>query len=464
MTKSNILLAICLVFIGGLFVVSVFEFPKPVWEFLFLRQKVNDIRNYNDFEKKIELFGKIIREPERKINSIKLVAEAEKIKIQGEEKKVSGKMLITASRFPELYYGDELKIIGKLKTPTEVEGFNYQGYLAKDGIYSTIYWPEIEIIGRNKGNPVYSAIFKFKDKLKTSIEKIMPFPEVSIWEGIVFGGDQIISQDLKDRLNVSGLRHLVAVSGMNIVILSNIIMFVLIALGLRRGQAFYFALILIVIFIIMVGAPASAVRAGIMGGILLLAQKAGRLNNAGRLIVFTAAIMLAFNPLLLKYDVGFQLSFLAVLGIIYIQPILDGWLMKIIKKEQLKFWVQVITMTLAAQVATLPILVYNFGRISFISPLANILIVPTISYMMAIGLIFNFGTIIWSFLGKILAWPTYFGLTYIIRLNHFLSQLPFSAKEISHVHWIWLVGYYVLLFGFLIWYRKKKARSALAGA
>ncbi len=451
MTKSNILLAICLVFIGGVFLVS---------PYLIEKQK-SPLMNYNDSEKDFLFIGKVTKEPDKKSDSVKLTVETE-----------MGKVLVTTGIYPEYAYGDVLKIKGKLKTPAifaaskeaslapkEREEFNYKNYLAKEGIYSVAYWPKIEILERNKGNFIYQAIFKFKNRMTESIEKIMPFPEASLLEGLILGNKQVFSQDLKESLNLTGTSHIVAVSGMNIVILSNILMFVLIGLGMWRNQAFYFVLVLICLFIIMVGAPASAIRAGIMSSILLFAQKIGRLSNATRIMIFAAAIMLALNPLLLRFDVGFQLSFLAVLGLIYIKPVFDEWIMKIIKKEQLRFWVQIITMTLAAQIATLPILIYNFGRISFISPIANILIVPLLSYVTAIILVFSGATFIWSFLGKILVWPAYFVTTYILRLIEWFSKIPFAAKEISNVHWVFLVGYYVLLVGFLIWHHKRKSRQ-----
>jgi len=222
-------------------------------------------------------------------------------------------------------------------------------------------------------------------------------------------------------------------------------MYLLIGLGLWRGQAFYFALGILILFIIMVGAPASAIRAGIMGGILLLAHKLGRLSDSGRIVVFAATVMLIFNPLLLRYDVGFQLSFLAVLGIIYLKPIFDSWFKK---RNNL---LQIITMTLAAQIATLPILVFNFGRISFISPLANVLIVPVLPFVMGLGLAFNI-------FGKILVWPMYIGLTYIVRLTDLLSEIPFAAKEIN-IGWFWLIAYYiVLIIGLCLYKRKQKLK------
>ena len=205
-----------------------------------------------------------------------------------------------------------------------------------------------------------------------TIERIMPFPEVSLLEGIILGNKQIYSEEIKNELSITGTSHIVAISGMNIVIVSEILMFVLIGLGMWRKQAFWFVSALIFLFIIMVGAPASAIRAGIMGAILLYAQKIGRLSNATRIMIFAGAIMLIFNPLLLRYDVGFQLSFLAVFGLIYIKPILDELVLRRIKKEELSSLLQIITTTIAAQIAVLGVLIYNFGRISFLYTSSNL--------------------------------------------------------------------------------------------
>jgi len=388
----------------------------------------------------------VIKEPEIKSGSTKLTIKTE-----------TGKILVSTGNYPQYFYGDVLKIKGKLEEPKVFDEFNYKNYLAKEGIYAVSYWPKIEISERDKGNPIFGAILKFKNKTTDSIEKIMPFPEVSLLEGVILGNKQIFSEDLKNSLNITGTSHIVAISGMNIVIISEIMMFVLIAIGLWRKHAFWFVLALIFLFILMVGAPASAVRAGIMGAILLYAQKIGRISSASRIMIFAAAIMLIFNPLLLRYDVGFQLSFLAVFGLIYLKPILDELILKKIKKEELDAIIQIITTTLAAQIAVLPVLIYNFGRISFISPLTNILIVPLIPFLTAIGLIFIGGAIIWGFLGKILLWPAYFGVAYVLKIIEWFSKIPWAAKEIQNIHWLFLIGYYVLLIG-LIWLFKRSKK------
>ena len=198
-------------------------------------------------------------------------------------------------------------------------------------------------------------------------------------------------------------------------------------------------------------------RAGIMGAIFLYAQKIGRLSNAGRIMVFAAAIMLIFNPLLLRYDIGFQLSFLAVLGMIYIKPVFDELILKRIRKEELGAILQIVTTTLAAQIAVLPVLVYNFGKISFISPLTNVLIVPFITILTIIGMIFIGSAIIWGFLGKILLWPAYLGIAYVLKIIDWSSKIPWAAKEIKNVHWGFLISYYIILIT-IIWFLKRSKK------
>lgn len=435
MKISNIFLVICLVFIVVVFFVSPGIIEK---------------RAPKSLPEQGIFVAKIIKEPNTKSNSVQLTVNTE-----------IGKILVTTNSYPEYFYGDILKINGKLQFPTVFEDFNYKNYLAKDKIYYVSYYPKIEILERDKGNQIFSAILKLKNNLTQKIETIMPFPEVSILEGIILGNKQIFSETIKNNLSITGTSHITAISGMNIVIISEILMFVLIALGMWRKQAFWLVLVLIFLFILMVGAPASAVRAGIMGAILLYAQKIGRLSNAARIMVFAAAIMLVFNSLLLRYDVGFQLSFLAVLGLIYIKPIFDEKVGKLLKKENIGSILEIVNTTIAAQIAVLPVLVYNFGNISFVAPITNILIVPFIQFFTILGLVFIGGTAIWLFIGKILLWPIYLGSAYILKIIDWFAKIPWAAKQVSNIHWIWMVGYYILLIGFIIW-QNKKARGGLA--
>lgn len=168
-----------------------------------------------------------------------------------------------------------------------------------------------------------------------------------------------------------------------------------------------------------------------------------------------AGTMLVINPLLLFHDVGFQLSFLAVIGIIYLSSTFKRWLGFIPQKlTRLK---EIITMTFAAQILTLPILVYNFGIISLAAPLTNVLILPFIYWIMIFGFIFGLAGMLWQSLGTVLSLPCWFLLTYLTKIVDFFSQNGWAAKTINNIHWLWLIISYLIL-GFSVWYLNKKEK------
>ncbi|MDP1994495.1 MAG: ComEC/Rec2 family competence protein, partial [Ignavibacteria bacterium] len=333
---------------------------------------VNDKLSKFNGKGQIILTGTISDEPDVRDTSQNI-----KVKVSGST------VLVTTKRYPEYKYLDKIKFTGKLETPMVAENFNYKNYLLKDHIYSVMAFPTIEVVSEKHQYNIFSYLYEkilfLKQGLRQSIQNSFLPPQSSILEGTILGDNGAMTNDLKNKLNITGLRHVIAVSGTHIVILSSIIMSLLLAMGFWRGQAFYIAIIFICIFIVLTGLPSSGIRAGIMGGIYLLSQKIGRQTMGSRLIILACSIMLLINPLLLFYDVGFQLSFLAVIGLIYLEPFIKFLIKKITKRPNgypAENLVSIISTTFAAQIFTLPIMVYNFGNISFVSPITNLLILP----------------------------------------------------------------------------------------
>lgn len=418
----------------------------------------NELKKYNDIEQEVTLIGIVSKEPDVRENKIKLTIEIKKIN----EDEVEGRVLATTRRYPEYQYGDKLEITGELLTPPVFEDFNYRDFLAKDGIYSVMSRPQIKPIKQQEyRDPIsifYAKILEFKDKLRKSIEQNLSPPQSSILGAMILGDKRRMSEELKEKLNITGVRHITAISGMHIVILSVILMQFLIGLGLWRGQAFYLTLAFIVLFIVMVGLPSSAIRAGIMAGLFLWAQKIGRLSTSSRALIFAGAGMLALNPLLLRLDVGFQLSFLAIIGIISFAPIFQNWFKKI--PDNLFGFIKlrsIIAMTFSAQIFTLPILVYNFGRISLIAPITNILILPLIPFILGIGFLFGIVGTVWQTLGWVLSWPAWLLLTYLFTIVDWFSQIPLAALTLQNVHWAWLVIAYLVL-GSIAWWLNEREK------
>lgn len=434
-----------------------------------LRVRDNQLRNFNDLEQKAVLIGLVVEEPDILENKQRLTIGPLKIFLNDKEysRKDWGRVLVTYKKFPQYQYGDKLEIKGKLEAPGAFQGFNYQNYLARKGIYSVIHWSEIQLLerGNYRGlfSRVYAKILSFKSKLRESIYQNLSPAQSSILGAMILGDKRRMPSELKGKLNIAGVRHITAVSGLHITILSGVLMSFLLALGFYRSQAFYFSIILIFLFIVMTGLQASAVRAGIMGGLYLWAKKIGRTSSSSRAIVMVAAFMLVLNPLLLLYDVGFQLSFLAVMGIIYLGPFFRR-LFKFIP-EKINNFRDILVMTVSAYLFTLPILIYNFGQISLVAFLTNILILPIVPFVMVLGFCLGLLGILGDlaileslrvFGSIVLSLPTWILLTYLLAVVNFFSQ-PWAVKTIKNVHWIWLIISYLIL-GFLAWYlnRRKK--------
>ena len=421
-----------------------------IWRYqvIELRIKNNELGIYNDSEQEITLTGRVVKEPDIRDTNIKLTIEAR----LPNGSQASSKILVTVSRYPEYKYGDELKITGKLQAPIIFEDFNYKDYLKKDGIYSVVYYPRVELLSRgeyeNFISAGYAGILFFKDKLRQSIYRSLSPPQSSILGAMLLGDKSMISYDFKEKLNIAGIRHITAVSGLHIVLLSGILMSLLLGLGFWKSQAFYISIVIIFFFIAMTGFQASGVRAGIMGGLFLLGQKIGRRSTGSRAITIAAGVMLVINPLLLFYDVGFQLSFLAAMGIICLSPMFKKWLRFIPETKFFNFR-SILIMTLSAYIFTLPILIYNFGRVSLVGPLTNILVLPFIYWIMIFGFIFGIIGIFWQSLAWILSWPDLFLLTYIKEIVDIFSK-NWAAKTIDNVHWLWLAIAYLIL-GFFAW-------------
>jgi len=478
MTKSKIFLWFCLSFIFGVFLSSFFEFSViflltflvlgiflislfwghkkfvvfgfcilflifGIWRHQLVENQLERPELENLKERKVVLVGQVIEEPDVRTNNVKLKIRTEELK---------SNILVTTNLYPKIGYGDRLKIEGVLKEPPIFEGFNYKDYLKKEGIYFLMNYPEIEILERDCGNPVKKTLISFKEKLEESLERIAPFTQAGFFEALIFGEEKNISQAWKEKLNITGTRHIAAVSGMNITIISAILLNFLLSLGFWRRHSLWLSLILIFFYILMIGAPACAIRAGIMGALFLVSQNFGRLCIPERIMIFTLASMLFFNPLLLKLDIGFQLSFLAIAGLIYLQPFFSKIFRKLPNFLDLRLN---LSSTISAQFFILPILLYNFGQFSLISPLTNILILPTIPYLTIFAFLFSFLGIFWEILGQILSFPAQILLMLVMKIIDLFSHLSFAAITIK-VSGIFLFFSYLVLIAFVYNLRKRQ--------
>ena len=248
--------------------------------------------------------------------------------------------------------------------------------------------------------------------------------------------------DILENFNRTGVTHIIAVSGYNITIIAVMLANLFISLGLSRNKAFWLIVAGIVFFVIITGSPASIVRAGIMGVVALVATAVGRATKMHNTLGIVCLLMLLFNPKVLIWDAGFQLSFLATIGLIYFVPVLEKYTKWLPQTLQIR---ESLTTTLSAIVLTTPLILFQFGRFSFLAPLANLLILPAIPLNMAVGFLAIIIGLIWLPAAQIVGWVSWAILSYVLKLTELLAGIPWASTLTPQVHWLALVISYSII-------------------
>ena len=395
--------------------------------------------SYND-QAAISWQGVIVEEPD--IRDTKTHYTVAATTVEGRELRgKAGRVLVTLGRYPQYHYGDLLEFKGKIETPFETEDFSYRNYLAKDGIYSVAQYPRTEIIARGQGSSIKAWLLAAKQYFASTLAAILPEPHNSLLLGLLLGLKRSLPADLVDQLKATGLTHIVAISGFNISIITRIL-----GEAFRRWfgrlPAFALTFLGLIAFVIITGATASVIRAAVMGIVVLLAMNIGRLSGMGGALLLAASGMAWMSPMILFFDLGFQLSFLATLGLIFFSEFFETLLHSVPDFLELR---TTLAATLSAQLFVWPILIYNFDQLSIISPLANILVLPLIPPLMLIGFVTGVVTIVNSTLALIPGWITWGLLQYMLYAIYILARVPFGSLTIGHPALPWILSYYLIL-------------------
>ncbi len=333
---------------------------------------------YNNTSKKI--FGYVISDVTNKNNKKEFVVKV----IDINEKYKNSNILVSTYSKENFFYGDYLNIDCDLSMPKNSNNstFNYIKYLQLKNVYSVCNPKKISI-NNNKKIDFYYYLLTWKYFLKNRITNIYGEPYDGLIFGILFGGNYL-SKDLSNLFSSAGISHITAVSGYNISIIISILCFFLLSCGLNRFNVIYFILGFLIIFVLFTGATASVVRAAVMSICSLVSLQFGRLSKGINVLFFVGFLMVLINPLILIYDVGFQLSFLATFGIIFLKPILDKLFIKFPDFLNLK---DSLSSTVSAFLFTSPIIFINFNSFSLFSIVVNLLVLEYIPFLMLFGAI-----------------------------------------------------------------------------
>lgn len=404
---------------------------------------------------KITIAGMVIDEPDERDSNARLKLE---VGLAG-TRKVSGTVLAITNIYPRYAYGDKLELVCHLAAPQSGDDLAYDKYMARFGIYSICYYPQVKLLAKSEENDFYGKIFILKNKIRRTFGLGLEEPQAGLARGLILGDQKSLDKDLADKFSVSGLSHIIAVSGSNISILSAFVMNLVLWFGLSRRSSFYFSALFLFGYVILVGAPASAIRAGLMGFLVIWALYLGRLSKAANAIALAAVLMLSVNPRLLRYDIGFQLSFLAILGVSYIYPRLD---------EKFKKWRisnffslrEGLAMTIAAQALTAPVIIYNFSRFSLVSILSNILIMWTMPVLMILLPIAVLIGQFWIF-GNPLFWFSELFLKYVVRIAEWSAAIPYASLTTTGRGEYAVILVYYLALGWIIFGSKNRLAGKL---
>lgn len=364
-------------------------------------------------------------------NKTEMILMAKELTAGDKVVKVDDRIMITTGSFPRFDYGEIISAKGVLQKPHNLGEFDYVTYLKKENIRATMFYPEIlgpkEYYDTSKYHNMgffektkvglYRKIFFLKDRFENAVSRSVSEPNASFVNGILLGSRQNVPDDLKAAFNKTGTTHILAISGYNIMIISWAVLAGL-TVFFRRRVAFWVSVAVICFFVVLTGASASVVRAAIMGLLLLFAHGYGRLYDPKNSIILAGAAMAYLNPLVLSFDIGFQLSFAAVLGLMYLYPRIDNRLHKVPKLGILK---ETFLMTLSAQIAVAPLLIYYFRGLSFISLPANVLVVPFLPASMFLGFVAGLAGMVLPVAGEVFGWFVWAITTYQIWVVKFLA-------------------------------------------
>lgn len=419
----------------------------------------NSPQNINYYNgTKMTVVGYVYVEPDISLSNARYILKIESCSdgVISCPKNMAGKILLSTTLYPQYDYGDELKVKCILQDPkNSIDSvFNYKNYLANQGVWSICGSPNVlSVLPNHGGSILMKKILWFKIIIKEQLNKLWPEPNSSLMAGLLYGSKSTLPKEITDNFNRTGVSHIIAVSGFNVTVVVSFLMSVLLLVGLYRQQAFWAAVLGIILFVFFSGATGSVVRAAIMGIIVLLSQYLGRPTQIGNTLIFTVALMALLNPYVLIWDASFQLSFLSTLGLIYLSPLINSRLTKFKIPE---FILENLSTTLAAIAATLPLILFQFGRLSVVAPLVNVLILWTIPWLMLFGFVALAASFIFFPLGQVAAWITGIGLNYVIMVVNWFGNQTWSATSLQIPFWVM-----VLLYIFIIFIYVKKNKSVV---
>ena len=412
----------------------------------------SDIAAFNGFSGTIT--GVVVDEPRYREDRVQLRLDAETVFVNSQTASTSGLVLVDADRGLEIEYGDQVRATGALATAATGDTFSYADYLGRQGVFSIMRNAGLEVVSRGHGDTVFARLLELKEIVRREIARALPEPQAGLLTGILLGDESGIAPQLKDDFTRAGASHIIAISGFNMVIVSAIVIRALSGLfGGKSAAVTISAVAVIILYSLFVGASPSILRAALMSSLLVIGNQLKRRTFLPASLALATLILSMVDPYVLL-DIGFQLSFCAVLGLgLFADPLsqrfaelLNRWLPAKMATPLHSFLNEPLIVSFAAQVATLPLIILYFGRLSLVAVPVNMLIVPVQSAVLLLGLAAVVVSVFAPDLGMLIFWADGLFLSWTISVVRFFAQLDFADMAIVLDGRV-IQGFYVMLIG-----------------
>jgi competence protein ComEC len=419
---------------------------------------------------RVEVQGRVVAEPERLDRGVRLRVAVERVVGDGGGGRARGDLVALAP--PGGWrYGDRLGLVGQVERPTDRDAAPFGELLARRGVWAAMRATEARRLDPESPLPLADALPRALHDLKAAaadaLDRRLPAPHAALARGLLLGGTSGMPADLVESFQRSGMTHVVAVSGYNIAL---VVAALLPLAGGGRGVRLLLPALGVLLFTLLVGAPASAVRAAVMGGLVLLARQVGRPADPVAALAVAALLMTAVDPGLVD-DLGFQLSGLATLGLVALFPWLDEQLRRLGRRGDppapatlggalMAGGRELLAATLAVELLTLPAVALAFGRIALLAPLANLLALPAVPLAMLTGLLVALAGPLPDPLAAPIAWIAWVPLAWIVAVVELCASVGWATPPLgrlpSELAWV----YYAVALFLILWLHRRSYRVA----
>ena len=386
----------------------------------------------------VSIEGLVSGAPVTRDSGVQLRVAASTLIRDGKRHPIQGEVLIVANANTTLTPGDHVHATGLLQRPGEFDQFSWNEHLARRGVFSVMRDASVELLASRQGVTLQSVLYDLNRRAALRITASLPAPWSALLKGILLGDESSLPPDLREDFNATGAAHVIAISGFNMIVLAGAVLALLRRSRFGSTLTATTAILTILLYAILVGAGAPVMRAALMSCTLVIASALRRRAFTPASLAFAVLLLSLENPTVL-WDIGLQLSALATLGIMLLAPALVAGLQRALHllspagamHAAWTLLAEPLAVTLAAYLATFPLILRYFGRLSLLALPVNLLIVPAQAPLLILGLLATLTAFLAPLPAQLLYWLGLLPLGWTVEVVRAAARLPLASVEVQ---------------------------------